>query len=162
MKFPWQPPGLAAGRIESILLNDTGTLRTIGRILLFVLIAGMAGLATELLFLEHVESPTQLIPLLVIGLGLIVVVWHAVQGGPASALALQGTMLLFLVSGALGVYLHFRANAAFQREIDPAIAGMDLFWKVMAAKAPPALAPGSMAQLGLIGLAYTYCRRSIT
>ncbi len=26
----------------------------------------------------------------------------------------------------------------------------------MAAKTPPALAPGSMAQLGLIGLAYTY------
>jgi hypothetical protein len=31
-----------------------------------------------------------------------------------------------------------------------------LFVKVVTAKAPPALAPGVMVQLGLLGLVYTY------
>ena len=54
-----------------------------------------------------------------------------------------------------GVVLHFRGNMSFQLDMDPAIAGWDLFTKVMHAKAPPALAPGAMVQLGLIGLIYT-------
>ena len=33
---------------------------------------------------------------------------------------------------------------------------MALFWKAMAAKTPPALAPGAMTQLGLLGLAYAF------
>jgi hypothetical protein len=52
--------------------------------------------------------------------------------------------------------LHYRANVAFQREVDPSIAGQALFLKAITAKTPPALAPGSMSQLGLIGLAYAY------
>ncbi|MFL6279892.1 MAG: hypothetical protein ACJ731_07260, partial [Vicinamibacterales bacterium] len=44
----------------------------------------------------------------------------------------------------------------FQREVDPAIVGRELVVKAMTAKTPPALAPGSMSQLGLIGLAYAY------
>jgi hypothetical protein len=65
-------------------------------------------------------------------------------------------MVLFVVAGALGIYYHYAANVEFQREVDPSLVGTALFWKAMAAKAPPALAPGSMAQLGLIGLAYTF------
>lgn len=76
--------------------------------------------------------------------------------GPGSLLILQGTMALFIVAGALGVYLHYTANVAFQREVDPSIAGRALLWKALMAKTPPALAPGSMLQLGLIGLAYAY------
>ncbi len=33
---------------------------------------------------------------------------------------------------------------------------MALFWAAIGAKAPPLLAPGSMVQLGFLGLAYTY------
>ncbi len=40
--------------------------------------------------------------------------------------------------------------------MDPALSGSALWWKVLRAKAPPALAPGTMVQLGLIGLAYSY------
>jgi hypothetical protein len=54
------------------------------------------------------------------------------------------------------VVLHYRANVEFQREVDPSIAGRALLVKAMKAKAPPALAPGTMTQLGLIGLAYAY------
>jgi hypothetical protein len=54
------------------------------------------------------------------------------------------------------MYLHLRANMEFQLEMDATLKGLDLFKKSIVAKAPPALAPGSMAQLGLIGLAYTF------
>ena len=56
----------------------------------------------------------------------------------------------------VGVVLHFRGNMSFQLDMDPAMAGWDLFSKVMHAKAPPALAPGAMVQLGLLGLIYTF------
>ena len=61
-----------------------------------------------------------------------------------------------MISGAVGMYLHFQVNMEFQLEMDPALTGMSLFRKAILAKAPPALAPGVMTQLGLIGLAYTF------
>jgi uncharacterized membrane protein len=71
-------------------------------------------------------------------------------------MALQITMVLFIAAGLLGVVLHYQANVEFQREVDPSIAGWALLSKAMTAKTPPALAPGSMVQLGLIGLAYSF------
>lgn len=133
-----------------------GGLGGLRRFLLLILLLGMAGMATELLVLKHDEEPTQLIPLILLGLGFAVTLWHAVHQGPSSLTALQIVMVLFVASGLLGMYLHFGANVEFQREMDPSITGMALFWKAVAAKTPPALAPGSMSQLGLLGLAYTY------
>ncbi len=74
----------------------------------------------------------------------------------ATVRVFQSVMVLLIISGALGVYFHFRATAEFQLEMDPALAGWALFRKAIVAKAPPALAPGAMTQLGLIGLAYTF------
>jgi hypothetical protein len=132
------------------------TLAAVRRILLFVLLVGIAGTTIELLLLKHDEEPVQLIPLVLLAVACASVIWQAVRPGRGSLSALQIVMLLFILAGGLGVYFHFEANVAFQREVDPSIAGMALFWKAMAAKTPPALAPGSMVQLGLIGLAYTY------
>ena len=136
--------------------EETGTLAAIRRILLFVLLAGMAGVATELIFQQHFEDPSQLIPLALIAVALATVVWYLIRGGAGTIRVLQVTMVFFIAAGLLGTYLHFGANVEFQREVEPSLGGMALFWKAMAAKTPPALAPGSMAQLGLIGLAYTY------
>jgi hypothetical protein len=132
------------------------TIATIRRILLCILLIGLAGTATELLLLQHDEGAVQLIPLVLIAVALVTILWHALHQGPASLRILQGTMALFIVAGVLGVYVHYGANVAFQREVDPSIAGRALLWKALTAKTPPALAPGSMLQLGLIGLAYTY------
>ena len=73
-----------------------------------------------------------------------------------SVRVLRGVMLVFLVAGVAGVYYHYRANVEFQRESDPSLAGRELLWSVLRAKVPPALAPGVMVQLGLLGLVYTY------
>ena len=60
------------------------------------------------------------------------------------------------VSGATGTVLHYRANMEFKLEMDPSMSGLALFWSVVQAKAPPALAPGNMALLGLLGLACAF------
>jgi hypothetical protein len=44
----------------------------------------------------------------------------------------------------------------FQLEMDPSLGGLDLMAKVMTSKAPPTMAPMSLAVLGLVGLASTY------
>ena len=137
-------------------VEESQALAGIRRILLFVLLAGMAGTGAELLFQRHFEEPSQLIPLVLIGVALAAMLWHLLRRGPGSLRVLQITMVFFIAAAFVGMYLHYGANVEFQREIDPSLAGLDLFWKAMAAKTPPALAPGSMAQLGLIGLAYTY------
>ena len=137
-------------------VQEAATLAAVRRVLLVVLVIGMAGTATELLFLRHDEDATQLIPLIRIGAATAAVVWHLAARGAGSLRTLQVLMALFIVAGLLGMFFHFEANVEFQRELDPSIGGMALFWKAMASKTPPALAPGSMSQLGLIGLAYAH------
>ena len=138
------------------LSESAATLGMLRRVLLGILLLGMAGTATELLLLEHDQDATQLIPLLLIGAGYLVVAWNAVQRSRTSIAALQVVMILFVSSGLLGMFFHYRANVDFQMELEPELSGSNLLWKVLRAKTPPALAPGVMAQLGLIGLAYAY------
>jgi hypothetical protein len=132
------------------------TIDVIRRVLLAILLIGLVGTATELLLLKHDEDPAQFIPLVLIAIAFAAIAWHAVNEGRTSLRLVQTTMVLFVVAGMLGMYLHYRANVAFQVEVDPALAGRDLLIKALTAKTPPALAPGSMSQLGLIGLAYAY------
>lgn len=132
------------------------TLARLRRILAAVLLLGMIGTAIELLLLRHDEDTIQLVPLVLLALGVLITLWRVASQSAASALVLRLLMLLFLAAGCAGVYYHYRANVEFQLETDPALAGRALLWGVLQAKVPPALAPGVMIQLGLIGLAYTY------
>lgn len=153
--IPARPPAPRASRED----GEAAILSTLRLLLRGVLVAGLAGLGGELLLLQHYESPSQVIAPALVAAGLLVVLWDAASRGPASLLALRLTMGLFLAAGALGMWLHYGASVEFQLEMDPGASGMALFRKAIAAKSPPALAPGSMAQLGLIGLASTYRER---
>jgi hypothetical protein len=135
---------------------EPATLVVIRRVLLAILVIGIVGTTIELLLLKHTEEGTQLIPLVLLALGLLALVWHVVRPSSASVMTVQLLMVLFVAAGLIGMVLHYQANVEFQLETDKSLAGMPLFWKAIAAKAPPALAPGSMSQLGLIGLAYSY------
>jgi hypothetical protein len=135
------------------------TLQMLRRFLLVILTIGMAGTAVELMLLKHNEGKIQLVPLVLLGAGLASVAWHAVRPGTASARTVRIVMVAFVLAGLAGVYYHYRANLEFQLETDPSLAGSALLWRVLAAKTPPALAPGVMIQFGLLGLAYTYRNR---
>jgi hypothetical protein len=132
------------------------TLAALRRFLAAILLIGMSGTAIELLLLQHDEDRIQLVPLVLLGAGLLAVAWRAVAPSRASATVIRVIMVFFLAAGTAGVYYHYQANVEFQREGDPSLTGRALLWKVLQAKVPPALAPGVMIQLGLLGLAYTY------
>jgi len=123
--------------------------------LLFILVLGLAGTGTELVLLQHYEDGWQLVPLFLIALALLTLLWHALARDPASVRAIQAVMALFLVSGIAGVWFHHQANSEFELELDPSLAGLQLFKESMSG-ATPVLAPGTMIELGLIGLVYTY------
>jgi hypothetical protein len=126
------------------------------RILFAILMIGIAGISLELWLLAHTEDIYQLIPLLLAVIAVIAMAAVVLRPSSGTVRALQAVMLLFLISGIVGMYLHFEVNMEFQLEMDPALSGTALFRKAILAKTPPALAPGAMIQLGLIGLAYTF------
>ena len=124
------------------------------RLLTLVLIVGMLGTGAELVLLEHYETWQQWLPLAVLLLGFAVAVAVQLRPRRGSVVALRGVSAAFLLSGALGIYFHLEANYEFERERDTALAGGELAWEMLTG-AMPALAPGSMALLGLIGLVIT-------
>jgi hypothetical protein len=126
------------------------------RFVLAIVVLGLLGTVTELVLLEHYEDSLQIVPLFFIGLALMTIAGHVVAPRAGSVWLLRAVMSVLVVSGVLGVVLHYRGSLEFQLEMDPTQSGWDLFAKVLHAKAPPALAPGVMAQLGLLGLVYTY------
>ena len=136
--------------------DAVATLGALRRVLLGILVLGMAGTTVELLLLGHDEDATQIIPLALMGAGFAAIAWNAARRSRRSVTCLQIVMVMFVASGLLGMYFHYAANVEFQLEVDPALSGSNLLWQVLQAKTPPALAPGVMAQLGLIGLAYAY------
>lgn len=129
---------------------------TARKFLLGIFLLGVSGLATELWLIGHYEELDQFIPLGLAAAGTAGIVAAAFKPTPVTVRVLQGLMLLFAASGLLGVWFHYRATTEFQLEMDPSLRGWALFAKAIVAKAPPALAPGAMIQLGLIGLAYTF------
>ncbi|HYE88117.1 MAG TPA: hypothetical protein VEA16_17260 [Vicinamibacterales bacterium] len=126
------------------------------RILLGILLLGVIGVSVELLLLGHDEDVYQVIPLMLTAATLVmsgVVTWRPTVG---TVRLFQAVMILMAISGLVGMYLHFQVNIEFQLEMDPSLSGASLYRKAILAKTPPALAPGTMMQLGLIGLAYTF------
>ncbi len=134
--------------------QQSTTLGAIRWFLMAILLMGLLGTGVELLLLEHTEGLWQWVPLLLIAIGLIVLSWGLLYPGRRNIRVLQGTMILFVLSGLVGLILHYEGNAEFELEMYPSLKGLELFWEAIRG-ATPTLAPGTMIQLGLLGLAYT-------
>lgn len=124
-------------------------------LLLAIIVIGTLGLIAELLLQEHIESWQQWIPLVLLGLGLAATAAVRIRLSPAGMRAFQAIMVAYLGAGFLGVYFHYAGNVEFALERTPELAGFALIWESLRG-ATPALAPGAMVQLGLLGLAWTY------
>lgn len=125
------------------------------QLLLAVILLGIVGLQVELALLRHAESLTQWIPHAALMVGLLSTLAVYVRPAPSTLRAFQVVMLIFLIVGAWGVYLHLSGNVEFALERNPSLSGTALIWKALRG-ATPALAPGALAQLGLLGLLYGY------
>ena len=121
------------------------------RFALYLLLLGTAGVAVELVLLEHYADPWQWAPLTLLGLALVLGSALTVRPTAALVRSLQVLMALFVLASALGIYLHVRSNVEFELELRPSVAGRELIVETLKG-AIPALAPGAMAQLGLLGL----------
>ncbi len=139
--------------------SPLATLAMLRRLLLGILLFGLVGTATELLLIGHDEDPWQVIPLVVVAIAMLAsfgMVATRFSGTTLAPRLFRAAMVLLMLSGAMGSVLHYRANMEFKREMDASLSGFALFSSVVQAQSPPALAPGSMALLGLIGLACAF------
>jgi hypothetical protein len=139
----------------SATASNRKTLAGLRRFLLLTLMAGIVGMGLELIFIGHVEDRWQLVPIVLFPAGLIALGWHTARPTGGTARGVRLLMALFVVSGALGFGLHYRGNQEFELEMDPSATGIDLVRDTLTG-ATPVLAPGSMALLGLVGLAAVY------
>lgn len=120
-----------------------------------LVVLGTAGLLAELLLLEHWDDPWQWAPLALLGLGLPLALLALLRPGPRTLAPFGALMAVYVAAGIAGVVLHYRGNAEFELEREPSIAGRRLVWESLRG-ATPALAPGALAQLGLLGLLFAY------
>src|SRR5262245_39267849 len=126
-------------------------LEVVRRWLTAVLLIGLIGTEAELLLLKHFDGFWQLVPVVSIGAAALILAWYAIGTSVASIRALQSVMLLFVLAGLVGAIQHFRGNIEHERESDPSVAGRELYARAIMGSTP-ALAPGAMIQLGLLGL----------
>jgi len=141
----------AAGEDSEASWRET----SLRQILLLLVLIGIAGLLAELLLLGHTESFNQWIPLIVLMVGTFSALAVMFRPGYRSIRLFQWVMASFVMAGILGLYLHYRGNVEFALERYPDAAGLSLVWKALRG-ATPTLAPGALAQVGLVGLIYTY------
>lgn len=123
--------------------------------LLVLLVIGAAGLIPELVLLEHYEDTLQFIPFTLLGLTLAVTAWHWWDGKKRSLRVFQAVMMLLIIAGPVGIFLHLQGNYQMEREFDPSVLGLDLWIAVLRGESPT-LAPGTLVQFGLLGLLYAY------
>lgn len=128
------------------------------RSVLAILLLGLIGTEIELFLLKHTDGFWQILPLCLLGAGIVVTAWCAFARSPASLRVFDVVMATFILSGGAGVLLHFQGNVEWERERAPGIGGVSLVKQALMG-ATPTLAPGTMLQLGLVGLIYSYILR---
>jgi hypothetical protein len=123
---------------------------------LALFVIGAVGTVVELLLIGHHEDSWQLAPLFLLVVSVIVAVWAGASGASAPVRAFQLTAVLLMAVGAIGLWLHWRANSEFEAEVSPSLTGLAFVWKAVRGASPPSAAPGTLIHLGLLGLAYAY------
>ena len=129
---------------------------TLRRLLLWLLLFGLAGVATDLTLLGHYEDARMVLPFLAIAIAAAGTIARLVRPSAASIRWLRASMVPMMAAGAAGAYLHYAGGLEFQQDLDPTLSRWQLFWKVLHMQAPPMLAPGMLVQFALLGLASTY------
>ena len=135
--------------------SETDPLSTIRAILAWTLLGGSMGTLLELLLIGHDEMAAQLAPLILIAAGILVTIWTLIAPRAVTIRALQVLMVIFVATGIVGVFLHYKGNEAFELEMAPSRAGVSLISKTLTG-ATPVLAPGSMSLLGFVGWAFAH------
>ena len=127
------------------------------RYVLAILVFSIVGTAAELVLARHYDTPWKIAPLALFGVALFAIVMALLRPGNGTIGAFRGIMLLFVISGAIGVVLHYQGKAEFALERNKSLGGWALLREtVLKGTSPPLLAPGTMIALGLLGLVWAH------
>jgi hypothetical protein len=99
---------LLSCQVTSTLIAEPAVLTTIRKVLLWTLVLGCTGTLVELLLIGHDEELAQFVPLVLLGGGIVSGVAALAAPSIIGLRLLKWLMVLFLVSGGVGVGLHYR------------------------------------------------------
>src|SRR5215471_10966581 len=101
--------------------------KTIRLILLITVVSGMIGLEAELFLLGHIKPLLQLVPVLLIALGLGAMAWPWISPNSRSMKLFQTTMALCIASGFIGIVVHLAFSTCKATKKDKTLHGLTLF-----------------------------------
>lgn len=122
-------------------------------ILLAAICFMMLGTLLELYLLSHYEDGLQLIPIICILLSAVLLMVSVFKPSKIIRRLFAFLMISTAFSGVFGIFLHLQVNVEFEQEMTPTLPKWDLFVESLSG-AIPALAPGSLIVLALIGYSY--------
>jgi hypothetical protein len=123
---------------------------------MLLLVGGVIVTLAELLLSEHTEDIKQLIPVGLLIVGLPAALACTLRPGRTTVVVLRALMVMYVISGLVGVYLHFSAKMEFALEGQPDLSGWALVVEALEGSSPPILAPLAMSGLALLGLLWSY------
>lgn len=125
---------------------------------------GVVATLLELTLIKHYASKDQVIPYVLLGMAALGLIAVMVQQTAFVLRAFQVMMVVTILGSGIGMLEHLKANARnagaitggerFPTTPSAILAGIDGF--------APLLAPGVLAQVGLLGLAFTYRHPKLT
>lgn len=119
----------------------------------FAIIFMAIGTVAELVLISHYEDQWQLLPIILISVVMGVFMISLWKRSVGLMRLFKVLLVACVLSGALGVYFHLRANMEFEAELHPSQPSTTTFFESLSG-ALPALAPGSMIIFALIGYIY--------
>src|SRR5687767_9914262 len=100
-------------------------------VVLALFVIGALGTAVDLVLIGHYEDNWQLAPLVLLGISALVAIGVAMAPEAFPIRVLQGTALAMMAAGAIGLWLHWRANSEFEREMSPELGGFAFVLKAL-------------------------------
>jgi hypothetical protein len=123
--------------------------------LLLAAAAICAGVIAELWLTGHYDEPLQWVPIIVCGIGIVLLIAALARPQRGLLRAMQVLMIVMALAGGVGVIVHLRGNLELAQEVKPAQAQAQPLWVALTGH-NPALAPGALGITALIALAATY------
>lgn len=135
--------------------NDTLILAQLRRFLLLLVIGLCVGTIVELWLMEHYESPAQIMPFVLCGVGLLASLAALVRPQRPVLMGLRASMAVLMAGCLFGIYEHFENNLELALELKPNAAMATLLIETLRG-ASPMLAPGILALAAILAVAATY------
>ncbi len=137
---------------------EHSTTTNLRRFALALAAVGVIGTLLELTLIKHYASKDQVIPYVLLGLSALGLIAVMVRPTALVLRVFQAVMIVTILGSGIGMFEHLKANAhnagaTQDKEAIPTtpsaiLAGINGF--------APLLAPGVLAQVGLLGLVFTY------